>query len=296
MQPANKKSRIQRYVILSAAALCALLIFSGSACADRVAVIISQPDGGTYQKCISVARLANAYDVLEETGKDITWSSPGPWGHGLCAIGDTGCEAKNCFCDQVNSWRFYVKQWSSESWTMSMKSFDGGSNCEEHYCAQDGDVIGFAYGPDGTEPASFVYDDICEPVSRSTDSDDEEDEETTTTRKTTTTAAPQTTTQPPETTAPEETTTTEKETTTTLKPTTTTKVTTTSTTEPAPTTTHAATTAPTTTLAQESPNIIGDVISYSLKNPPMVAVFAAFLTAAYIGYDIYKKKVRTKNA
>jgi len=245
-----------------------LFILSGFTCADRVAVVISWPDGAVYTKCLNVERLTNAYDLLGKTGLNITWSSPGPWGHGLCSIEATGCPAKNCFCDPEKSWRFYEKRWTASVWDMSMKSFDGGNSCDEHYCAQDGDVIGLVYGPDGTEPAAYVYPDVCQPVSRSGDSGDKEEETTTTLAKASTTTKSTTTTEAAETTPTEEaTTTTEEAPAATIERTTTSTEVPVATTEPAPTTTTIQgeeTEETTTTLAEKSPGIVGQVIAFSV--------------------------------
>jgi hypothetical protein len=295
----NKKIKMQQKTLLWAAVLCTLIVLAGAAGAVRVAVVITQPQGETFTKCLSVDKALNAYEVLERTGQDITWSFPGPWGHGLCAIGGTGCPANNCFCDDANSWRFYARQWSSDAWTLSMKSFDGGASCVEHYCAQDGDVIGLAYGTDGAEPVSYKYDEICQPVTSSGSSHtDDTTKETTTTRRATTTTAPLTssTEAPTTTTLEEATTTTRLITTTTQKPATTTTKEATTTLAP-PTTAPTTTEAPTTTLAEaQPPSIIGDVIAYSVSNSPMIVAIASLFAAAYISYGFYKKKARTKNA
>ena len=181
-----------------------------------------------------------------------------------------------------------------------MKSFDGGNSCDEHYCAEDGDVIGLAFGPDGTEPASTKYDDVCQPIISSGSSSDSEDKETTTTEESTTTSVPpeSTTTEAPTTTTEvEETTTTEEITTTTQRPATTTTEEATTTTEEPTTTTPTTTEAPTTTLAEEQqPGVIGNVIAYSVNNSPVIAAIVAMLAAAFISFGLYKKKARDKNA
>jgi hypothetical protein len=292
---------MQPKIVTWAVVLCIIIFLTGAADASRVAIVITQPQGDTYTKCLSVDQSLNAYEVLKYTGQDITWSSPGPWGHGLCAISGTGCPEKNCFCDDVNSWRFYLKQWSSDEWTLSMKSFDGGTSCEDRYCAQEGDVIGLAFGPDGTEPVSYKYSDICQPItsSGSRDSHSTSDETTTTKEVTTTSISPaSTSTEAPTTTTEEKVTTTTKAVTTTTqkKATTTTEEPTTTTMAPEATT-PTTTQAPTTTLAEEkAPGIIGNVIAYSVNNSPIIAAIAAMLAAAYISFGFYKKKTGYKNA
>jgi hypothetical protein len=293
---------MQQKTLLWATAFCAVIFLTGAADAARVGIVITQPQGVTFIKCLSVDKSLNAYEVLKYTGQDITWSPPGElWGHGLCAIEGTGCPVSNCFfCDGENAWRFYVKQWSSDSWIPYMKSFDGGNNCDDHYCAQDGDVMGFAYGPDGTQPAALKYADVCKPItsSGSKDTHDEADEETTTSRKeTTTTIAPASITTQQTTTTQEETTTIAITTTTQRPATTTTEATTTTTRAPTTTTPTTTIKAPTTTLSEEQPpGIIGNVIAYSVNNSPVIAAIAVLFAAAYINYGFYKKKARNKNA
>jgi hypothetical protein len=289
---------MQQKTILWAVVFCGIIVLSGVADAVRIGIVITQPQGVNYVKCLNVDRSLNAYVILEYTGQNITWSSPGPWGHGLCAIEGTGCPAKNCFCDPENSWKLYLKTWDSKAWTVSMKSFDGGSSCNEHYCAQEGDVIGLAFGPDGTEPSTLKYEDICLPITPSDSSKDSDHEETTTTRQTTTSSmAPATTSaQAPTTTTQEEVTTTTEATTTTQRPATTTTETPTTTTRAPATTTPTTTPAPTTTLAEaQPPSIVGDVIAYSVNNSPIIAAIVAMFAAACISFGVYKKKARTKN-
>jgi len=291
---------MQQRILVWTVVLCTIIILAGAAGASRVAVVINQPQGATYTKCLSVDQSLNAYELLEYTGLDITWSSPGPWGHGLCAIDGTGCPAQNCFCDPENSWRFYLKIWDSNAWTASMKSFDGGGNCDEHYCAQDGDMIGLVYGSDGSEPGSFKYSDICLPITQSDSSKDSEEKTTITSRQTTTSTVPPA----PASSLASTTTTQEEASTTTLAVTTTTQRPATTTTEAVTTTTiaPAATTTiteegPVTSLAEEkTPSIIGNVIAYSVNNSPMIVAFAALFAASYISFGLYKKKTRNKNA
>ena len=147
------------------------LVLAGSASSARIAVVIEYPEGGTYKKCVTAEESANAYDVLKKSGIDTQWSNPGDAGHFLCAINDIGCPQENCLCSD-KSWNFYIKEAAKDSWEYSMKLYDGGTSCDEHYCAKDGDMLGFAYGPYGTEPGSYIYKAICPPIGKETDTND----------------------------------------------------------------------------------------------------------------------------
>lgn len=134
--------------------------------AVRVAVFVDIPDQDTFTKCLSVDSDTNGYEILEKTGLDIEWSTPGPWGHALCSIEGIGCPSSNCFfCDASAGgtiyWNFYIKESEKDSWSYSPVGFDGGTSCSEHYCAKEGDALGFAYGPYGTKPGSYSFNDIC---------------------------------------------------------------------------------------------------------------------------------------
>ncbi|MEA3255746.1 MAG: carboxypeptidase-like regulatory domain-containing protein, partial [Candidatus Altiarchaeota archaeon] len=71
-----------------------------------------------------------------------------------------GCPASNCFCNPDEYWNFYIKS-GDDSWSYSPVGFDGGESCSEHYCAEEGDVLGFAYGGYGTEPLGISFREIC---------------------------------------------------------------------------------------------------------------------------------------
>jgi hypothetical protein len=146
----------KRYAIM---ALCALLI-AQAAYAIRVAVVIDTPDE-LIKKCVTTSQDANAYSILQEARQDIAWSYYGQsLGHGLCSISGIGCPSSNCYCDPNAYWNFYSKEVSGE-WTYSAVGFDGGSTCSEHYCAEDGEMLGFGYGSYGTTPSAYSFDDVC---------------------------------------------------------------------------------------------------------------------------------------
>jgi len=151
----NKKGRNWVFALL-----CALLIVNTVA-ASRVAVVVGLSDQA-YTKCVTVPQNTDAYQILEETSLNVVWSYYGQsLGHGLCGINGTGCPETNCYCDPNEYWNFYTKQNLNDPWTYSMVGFDGGSTCNDHYCAVDGGMLGLAYGVYGTQPASYSFNDVC---------------------------------------------------------------------------------------------------------------------------------------
>lgn len=142
-------------------AILLILFLAASSSATRVGVVVDLP-GQVYTKCVTVAEDADAYEVLGETDLDLTWKYYSfSLGHGLCKIEDVGCPSSNCFCDSTKYWGFYTKKHSETTWSYSPVGFDGGASCSEHYCAENGDIIGLAYGVYGTTPTEKTFSDIC---------------------------------------------------------------------------------------------------------------------------------------
>jgi hypothetical protein len=135
--------------------LCFLLL-AHPAAAVRVAVVIDTP-GQLIAKCVTTSPDANAYAIMQQTGQNIAWAYYGQaLGHGLCSITGIGCPSSNCYCDPDSYWNFYAKEAGGE-WTYSAVGFDGGTSCAEHYCAEEGEMLGFAYGSYGTAPAGYTF-------------------------------------------------------------------------------------------------------------------------------------------
>jgi hypothetical protein len=139
--------------------LCFLLL-AHPAAAVRVAVVIDTP-GQLIAKCVTTSPDANAYAIMQQTGQNIAWAYYGQaLGHGLCSITGIGCPSSNCYCDPDSYWNFYAKEAGGE-WTYSAVGFDGGTSCAEHYCAEEGEMLGFAYGSYGTAPAGYTFGEVC---------------------------------------------------------------------------------------------------------------------------------------
>jgi hypothetical protein len=141
------------------------ILLSCQVFAVRMGLVAIFPDGNIYKKCFDVENGANGYDILEQSGLDVTWSPTINWGHQLCAINGTGCPKENCQCNQKsNYWNFYLKRIGYSDWEYpdSIESrFDAGKTCQEHYCARDGDIIGLKYSFYRDTPFPFKFPDIC---------------------------------------------------------------------------------------------------------------------------------------
>jgi hypothetical protein len=137
-----------------------ILALSISANATKVGVVVEFPNDAVFTRCVDVERDANAYEILQKSGLRTTWSFHAQYGHGLCAILDTGCPEDNCFCS-TEYWNFYIKKPGDGSWGNSQVRFDGGSSCGEHYCAGEGDLLGFTYNVHGEGPREFSFEEIC---------------------------------------------------------------------------------------------------------------------------------------
>ncbi|MEA3255621.1 MAG: carboxypeptidase-like regulatory domain-containing protein [Candidatus Altiarchaeota archaeon] len=139
--------------------------------AVRLGVVVELPGDEVYTKCLTVDGNTNGYEIMEETGLDNTWSAPGPGGHGLCAIEGIGCPSSNCFfcgASEAGSilWRFHLRESGDDSWSESLLWLDGGEGCSKHYCAKEGDLLGFAYGVYGTEPSVISFEEVCPPLKK----------------------------------------------------------------------------------------------------------------------------------
>ena len=126
----------------------------------KVGVVVEFPDGKLWYRCLNVEENEDGYRLMEKTGLNLEWSYYNTLGHALCKIENTGCPASNCFCND-KYWNFYTAGIGDREWRYSSVGFDGGSSCNEHYCAKYGDLLGFAYGGFGTKPKFFEFRDVC---------------------------------------------------------------------------------------------------------------------------------------
>jgi len=150
--------------------LLLVVILAYSASAIKVGVAVRYSGGTEYTKCVSVSDGADGYEVLQATGLNIDWDYyDALFGHSLCGIEDTGCPSSNCWCGGDSYWGLMMKGYGESSWTYLPVGFDGGTSCwngeltswDGHYCAEADDVIGVAWGPYGTQPTNYDFDEVC---------------------------------------------------------------------------------------------------------------------------------------
>lgn len=149
-----------------------LLALAGLAQAD-VGVLV-ELDGEAYTECVDVPDGTSAYDILQKTSLEIGWSDSGSWGRALCMIEGVGSEPAGTACSDWNSyWAMSLALGGDDGWTAhSPVGFDAGGcwnrdyetpSYDGHYCAKDGDVIGFHYTnefPSGY-PEFAGFEEIC---------------------------------------------------------------------------------------------------------------------------------------
>ncbi len=133
-----------------------LLSFVVCASAVRVGVVV-----GSSMECVDAVNGSSGYDVLQSADLSMAWSYFPLLGHALCSINYVGCPASNCFCNSTSYWNFYSRGENDSAWVYSAVGFDGGFSCADHYCAKDGDLLGFGYGPYGTVPQDYSFGVVC---------------------------------------------------------------------------------------------------------------------------------------
>ncbi len=101
----------------------------------QVGLVVRFPDGHTHTEVVTVPASATVADVLKSSKVGATLV-PKSWGQALCAIGNTGCSADDCFCDASHFWAFYIQQGSA--WASSQVGVDA-------YTPKDKEVVGFAW-------------------------------------------------------------------------------------------------------------------------------------------------------
>ncbi len=145
-----------------------LIFMLQSANAAEVCVVVDYKEDKPDSKCADIDEGKDGYDVLEATGFDILWSPESVWGQMVCKINDIGTDVntQTGSCEYSGDfWNFVLVEGSK--WGHMPVGLNGGDECWNrdfswsdwskvvHYCAKDGDVIGFAFGPEGSEPEMF---------------------------------------------------------------------------------------------------------------------------------------------
>ncbi len=143
--------------------------------AANVGVVVTYPNGTDFKQCVGANTNSNGYEILNEANLNVGWSNHAEWGHSPCNINGVGLDVVGDSCKwslgTTDYWSFSIVD--GESWKYSATGWDAqGDSCwdrvydyvrvrHDHYCAVQGDVLGFAYGPYGKEPTFYNYDNVC---------------------------------------------------------------------------------------------------------------------------------------
>jgi len=126
--------------------LCFLILLAAALCASavEVALVVEFPDGTLETECLDVPDNSNGYETLEASLFDLTWSGAGIYGHALCKINNIGDDLRGNSCAfGSESWGFFSDLDDNGRWAFSSVGFDAPGGCAFHYCADEGDVLGF---------------------------------------------------------------------------------------------------------------------------------------------------------
>jgi len=138
----------------------------------------NEPDS----KCVDVNEGIDGYQLLQKTGFNILWSNyynktffgvTFDYGHSVCRISGVGEDVDYSLGRDGTGCEYHGKYWNfilagNGKWNHMPVGYDGGPTCWNrdllwdkldvfvHYCAQDGDTIGMAFGPELSEPQMFI--------------------------------------------------------------------------------------------------------------------------------------------
>lgn len=151
--------------------LCVFLMSIAAVSAAEVCVIVYYSDETVDGECVDVSEGSNGKEVLDATDLNILWTPDSIWGQMICKINGIGTNVAGSTCKYDGEfWNFVIKD--SDGWGHSPVGLNGGSQCWNrdfafsdwstivHYCAEDNDLIGFAFGEAGAAPDMLKIDDI----------------------------------------------------------------------------------------------------------------------------------------
>jgi len=121
-----------------------LILTAGFAAAANVALIVALPNGTTIERCINTEEGTDGYKIFQKSGIKSEWSYSAGLGHFLKSVaGYSGSESDGY-------WTFFIYDYASGTWKTSPVGSDGGScwnrdfsSYSGHYCAQQGDMLGW---------------------------------------------------------------------------------------------------------------------------------------------------------
>jgi len=150
-----------------------ILYATSSANAVKVGVLVEFPDKTRITECVDVPENTNGYELMQRTGLNLLWAGPSMFGHSLCKINGVGTDVSGDYCKYTGKyWGLMLAD--NGAWTYMPVGWDGGDNCWNqdpasftgHYCAREGDVLGYRFGEWGDMPGFESFEEICRPRSR----------------------------------------------------------------------------------------------------------------------------------
>jgi len=138
------------------------LLAANFAGAANIALIVGLPNGTAIERCVNVNADNDGYNILQSSGIKLLWSSKGMYGHSLCKIEGYGDEVSGTNCVWgSNWWNFFVYDKNSQQWKSSSVGYDAPGGCGFHYCAVDGDILGWVYADGSSQPPLDDFHNIC---------------------------------------------------------------------------------------------------------------------------------------
>ncbi|MFN3308891.1 MAG: hypothetical protein ACK44E_06740 [Anaerolineales bacterium] len=129
----------------------------------QVGLVVQLAPGNVITQCVSLSQPnPSGWDVLVAANIGVV-GSPSSMGMAVCAIGDVGCPASDCWCKFNTGENLYWSYWHSKGsgWVYSNL---GASN----YIVSPGEVEGWVWGSGGTPPPLYTFDQICAPAATAT--------------------------------------------------------------------------------------------------------------------------------
>jgi hypothetical protein len=130
--------------------------------AAEVCVVVDYKGDKPDSKCVDIDEGEDGYKLMEETKWDLLWSPESAFGRMLCKINDEGTDISGQYCEYSGEFWNIVLNRNGE-WLHMPVGLDAPGGCwnyninswEGHYCTKNGDVLGFAFGSEGSEPEMF---------------------------------------------------------------------------------------------------------------------------------------------
>ena len=130
--------------------------------AAEVCIVAYYGAEGADSECFEIDEGKIGYELIEETNWDLLWSPVSAFGRMVCKINDIGTDVSGQYCEYNGDfWNLVLNRdgkWlhlpigldaPGGCWNYDMNSWSG------HYCTKEGDVLGLAFGPAGSEPEMF---------------------------------------------------------------------------------------------------------------------------------------------